>query len=114
MYTLALLRQYEPLPDKFEDGDELWIVQAIVKPYGLSVGYVTIKLNKLIDPIPMIDYVYVDSKHRKKGIAKLLIKFVIKQWNSIDITGDASEEGKALISWMRNDPEISSKIRKEY
>lgn len=46
MYKLALLRQYDPLPDKFEDRDELWIIEALPPTNGIPLGYAKILCRK--------------------------------------------------------------------
>lgn len=111
MNIQAILRQHAPLPPKFEDGDQLWIVEEIPEANGLAIGYARILVDESNARLPLIEYVYVHRDHRKQGVAKSLIKGVIRKWGRVDITGDTTKEGKALICWMRKDPEVKSKIR---
>ena len=114
MFNLVLLRQHDPLPSKFEDGEQLWLIEAIPPANDLPIGYVKILCQESNARPPLIEYVYVDSDHRQQGVAKSLIKGVINRWGRVDIAGPTTEEGKALVCSLQNDPEISSKIRNIY
>lgn len=107
----AILRQHAPLPPKFEDGDQLWIVQAIPEAEDLPIGYVRILVDESNARLPVIEYVIVHPGHRRGGVAKSLIKSVISKWGRVDIAGPTTEEGEAFICALRKDPEVNSKIR---
>lgn len=114
MRIQAILRQHAPLPPKFEDGDQLWMVEEIPDADGLAIGYARILVDESNARLPLIEYVYVHRDYRKQGVAKSLIKGVINRWGRVDIAGPTTEEGKALVCWLQSDPEISSKIRNIY
>ena len=107
----AILHQHAPIPPQYEDGHQLWIVEDIPEADGLPIGYVRILVDESNARLPVIEFIYVHRNHRKQGIAKSLIKTVVSKWGRVDITGDTTKEGKALICWMRKDPEVKSKIR---
>ncbi|MCH7848382.1 MAG: GNAT family N-acetyltransferase [Planctomycetes bacterium] len=110
MCQLALLRQHDPLPPQFDDGDELWIIQALSLPHGAPIGYAKILRQDHNSKPPLIEYVYVDSTRRRKGIAKSLIKDAIDRWDHVYLGGATSSEGEALISSLLEDLDIASHI----
>lgn len=113
MNILALRRQYDPLPPNFEEGDELWSIDAISsQSNGLPIGYVTIKLNRSKSPRPLVEYVFVHSDHRQAGVAKSMFKRVIEEWGGMDITGSIGADSDAFVSFLRRHPEIGPKIHR--
>ena len=111
MCQLALLRQHDPLPDGFEEGDELWIIQAVSPSHELPIGYAKILRQESNPKPPLIEYVYVDPCHRRKGIARSLIKDAINRWKEVFIAGPTTDDGEALISSLKEDADIHPQIR---
>lgn len=93
---LRFRQETQNLPKDIDPADEYWVVEACDPSESSVLGRATVKKRARSDE-GLVDWIEVEQPHRRKGIARQLVRAIREKWPNVLVSDAFTNEGKAFI-----------------
>ena len=85
------------LPNDIDPDDEYWVVEACDPTTSRVLGWATVK-KRTESNQGLIDWIEVDQEHRRRGIAKELVRAIREKWPNVLVSDGFTIEGEGFVN----------------